>query len=393
MEKPLIEECYKKSIELLKKNSTRYGFLASGYSKKAKNRNYLNIFGRDAAICSLAALASGDKKLIETAKKSLLTLAKYQAENGEIPFYARPEERKASFWYTNSVDSTLWWLITAKYYDKYSGEKIKLNKQLTEKINKALNWCLARENQSFYLIEQNQNSDWADLMPRSGYVLYSNVLWLKVKNLYNLKNKKESEKNFNLILDPSQKISKSANLENSRLARLISFVPRKKYFKNYLSFVNLGYCGEDIDVYGNILSILFGVAGKKREKNILKYFLKNKINKPLPIKSVLNPIRQNSKFWNEAMKIYNQNFPDQYHNGGIWPYIGGFWIMALAKAGNENFVQEELLKLAQANKINNWEFNEWFHGKTGKPMGMKGQTWNAGIFVLAYNCLNNGFKL
>ena len=48
---------------------------------------------------------------------------------------------------------------------------------------------------------------------------------------------------------------------------------------------------------------------------------------------------------------------------------------------------EVLENLAKANKINNWEFNEWFHGITKKPMGMKGQSWNAGMFILAYHYL------
>lgn len=393
MDNDLIEDCYKKSIALLKKNSTSFGFLASSYSKRAKTRNYLNIFGRDAAICSLGALACGDKELIKTSKKSLLILAKYQAKNGEIPFYARPETAKASFWYTNSIDSTLWWLLAVKYYDKYSDDKTKLEKILAVKINKALDWCLARENQSFFLLEQNTASDWADIMPRSGYVLYSNVLWLKIKSFYKLDNMTESKKNFNIIFDSSQKISKQTKLENSRLARIKSFIPDRKKFEHFLSFVNFGCHGQDIDVYGNILSLLLNVAGKKQGDNILKYFLKNKISKPLPAKSVLNPIKKNSKFWNDAMAVYNQNLPEQYHNGGIWPYIGSFWVIIIAKSGNKKLANKELTKLAEANKINNWDFNEWFHGKTGKPMGMRGQTWNAGTYILAYQCLKNNFLL
>jgi glycogen debranching enzyme len=89
------------------------------------------------------------------------------------------------------------------------------------------------------------------------------------------------------------------------------------------------------------------------------------------------------------MKSHNQNYPYQYHNGGIWPFVGGFWICALEKTGQSALAREELGKLAQANQKNNWQFNEWFHGKTGKPMGMPGQSWNAGAFLLAYYCLKD----
>jgi hypothetical protein len=33
--------------------------------------------------------------------------------------------------------------------------------------------------------------------------------------------------------------------------------------------------------------------------------------------------------------------------------------------------------------MNGMEFNEWFHGLTGEPMGMTGQSWNAAAFLLA----------
>ena len=85
MEKKISKECYQKSVELLKKNSSSYGFLASSPQKKATLRNYLSVFARDASICSLGALASQDKKLIQAAKKSILTLARHQANNGQIP--------------------------------------------------------------------------------------------------------------------------------------------------------------------------------------------------------------------------------------------------------------------------------------------------------------------
>ena len=42
-----------------------------------------------------------------------------------------------------------------------------------------------------------------------------------------------------------------------------------------------------------------------------------------------------------------------------------------------------LESLARTNAVNHWQFNEWFHGLTGEPMGMPGQSWNAASFLLA----------
>ena len=87
------------------------------------------------------------------------------------------------------------------------------------------------------------------------------------------------------------------------------------------------------------------------------------------------------------------NKPDQYHNGGIWPFIGSFWAMALHKTGKKELALQELARVAELNKINKWEFNEWFHGKTGEPMGMPGQSWNASTFILAYHYLKGEVEM
>ena len=47
-------------------------------------------------------------------------------------------------------------------------------------------WLLAQEHQHFRLLQQNEASDWADIMPRSGFVLYTNALWYAVKRRFDL---------------------------------------------------------------------------------------------------------------------------------------------------------------------------------------------------------------
>jgi ribosomal protein L21E len=48
----------------------------------------------------------------------------------------------------------------------------------------------------------------------------------------------------------------------------------------------------------------------------------------------------------------------------------------------------QLARLAAVNQVNDWQFNEWFHGKTGQPSGMAGQSWNAATFLLAQHALS-----
>ena len=171
----IIDDCYEQSLLLLKKNSSPHGINAASRSKKAIGRNYASVFGRDAAICSLGMAVSGDKELIRTAKNSLLTLAKYQAQVGQIPKFVKPEKEESDFWYAGCIDATLWWLIAVKFFETYFPDE-QIEQKLLININMAIFWLRCQEHQGLFLLQQNEASDWADIMPRSGFVLYSNAL-------------------------------------------------------------------------------------------------------------------------------------------------------------------------------------------------------------------------
>lgn len=382
----IIKTCYQKSIRILKDNSTRFGVLASGYSPQAKERNYLSIFGRDASLCSLGMVVSGERGLISSARHSLETLAKYQADNGQIPFYVKPEKKQSSFYYLGCLDSTLWWLIAIKFFSKNTSYNLEV--KLKASVKKALNWLACQEHPGFYLLQQNEASDWADLMPRSGFVLYSNALWYWVKKLYNLKNQQETKDYFNYIFGQGCPIPKKVIQSNHRLKGLLKSLKKEPTAELYRSFVNYSFCGLEGDVFGNILACLFGLANDQKVEKIIDYFLKNKANKPYPVKSVIRPIRPKAKLWREYMSKHGGiNKPWQYHNGGLWPFIGGFWVILLSMIDNKLAVKE-LEALAKLNQKNNWQFNEWFHGQSARPRGMPKQSWNAAMYLLAGDFLN-----
>ena len=101
----------------------------------------------------------------------------------------------------------------------------------------------------------------------------------------------------------------------------------------------------------------------------------------------LHPMAPSHELWRAYMGRHQQNLVHQYHNGGLWPFVGGFWVMALARLGLHDEAQAALLRLAQANAHGDWRFTEWFHGRTLAPMGMAGQSWNAATFLLAQRAL------
>jgi glycogen debranching enzyme len=102
----LIETCHVRSVELLRRNLSPGGILAASPGKRADQRGYAAIFGRDAAVCALGMALSGDEVLEGEAATGLHTLAEHQAPNGQIPKFVDLHRQEADFWYLGCIDST-----------------------------------------------------------------------------------------------------------------------------------------------------------------------------------------------------------------------------------------------------------------------------------------------
>ncbi|MGE5865243.1 MAG: amylo-alpha-1,6-glucosidase [Rhizobacter sp.] len=379
----LLDECAVQSLALLERNLSPQGVLAASRTAAAEARSYTRIFGRDAAICVLAMSGSGVPSLERGAIDSLAALAEFQAPNGQIPKYVDPEGRDADFWYLGCIDATLWWLIAVDHVRRTSP----LTEEVTRwapQVSRAIQWLLAQEHQRFFLLQQNEASDWADIMPRSGFVLYTNALWYHVKGLYALPHREETSYHFNHLFHPDQ-----SDLPEYRRSRLLSHYARRERRNDdlYLSFVNLSFAGDEGDVFGNVLAGLYGLANRSMAKQVVKTLCEAGVGDPYPVRTVVTPIDDTHTLWRAYMGRHMQNHPHQYHNGGIWPFVGGFWVMALAHMGKLDLAHAELVKVARANQADGWRFTEWFHGQTLAPVGMLGQTWNAATFLLARDAL------
>ena len=383
----LLTECRAQSIALLKRNLTPAGILAATATDQADERGYTAIFGRDAAICAFGMVLSGDEELRRGAVNAIHTLAEHQAANGQIPKFVDVRKQEADFWYLGCIDSTLWWLIALDHLDT-QGLPGGLRKRYAKQIARAIDWLLAQEHQRFFLLQQNEASDWADIMPRSGFVLYTNALWYHVKKLFDVPHAKETFDNFNGLFHPF-----SANIAEYRRARLLADYALKSARDRdvFLSFVNFSFFGEEGDVFGNVLAVLLGCADDKASRRTIRALMKGRVNDPYPVRVVQRPIRRENSLWRPYMSRHKQNFVWQYHNGGIWPMVGGFWVAALVACGRTKEARTELVKLAQACQREDWRFTEWLHGRTLAARGMPGQSWNAAAYLFAAAAVDTGF--
>jgi glycogen debranching enzyme len=383
----LLADCHARAVELLKRNSTPAGILAAAPTSRAVERGYTAIFGRDAAICALGMAVSGDRALERASVAGLETLAQYQAPNGQIPKFVAPDRREADFWYLGCIDATLWWLIALALLDErlaQRGIRRGLLRRYRREIALALQWLGAQEHQRFYLLQQNEASDWADIMPRSGFVLYTNALWYRVKRLFALPRAADTRAAFNGLFHPF-----SAGIAEYRRARLLNeyVLKRARNRDLYLSFVNFSFFGDEGDVFGNVLATLCGALSNSAARRTLDALLALRVHEPYPVRAVVRPIRKQSALWRPYMARHRQNAAWQYHNGGVWPMVGGFFVAALARCGRKRLAHAELVKLARACALDEWAFAEWLHGRSSAPRGMPGQSWNAAAFLLAEHAL------
>jgi glycogen debranching enzyme len=386
-DKTRIDECRVRAIALLRQNlsSAGDGVLAASPSARAESRGYRAVFARDAAICALGMALADDRTLRKGAEAGLATLAAHQAANGQIPKFVDGRHAEADFWYLGCIDATLWWLIGLAVLDRME-QSNKLRRRFATPIRRATQWLLAQEHQRFYLLQQNEASDWADIMPRSGFVLYSNALWYLVKRLFGMSHAAETLRHANLLFHPF-----GHTTTEYRRAKLLNDYARENARNTglYLSFINFTAFGDEGDVFGNVLAVLGGIADESDAQRVMRALHRAQVNEPYPVRVVVDPIPKRSPLWRPYMARHHQNYVWQYHNGGIWPFVGGFWIAALVQIGDYAAAERDLARLAHANALGGWAFREWLHGKTCSAGGMKGQSWNAATYLIAHHAVAN----
>lgn len=359
----ITKEAYDAAIDVLRKCSSPRGFYAA-------YPGYKGVWARDSSIMSLGASYLGDE-FKKTIARSMNTLATHQPKDGQIAnavmFDVSPP--RADF---KSIDSSLWFIIAHYHFTKRFKDDSLLRKH-KKHIKKAFTWLSYQDTGEDGLLEQQPTSDWQDAFPhRYGYTINTQALYYKVLQL--LDEKKEA-----------RKIKKAVN-DNDDLQLWNGNFYRPWRWKNHNRYHEWG---EWFDSLGNLLAIIYGLADEKRADNILRYIKKNNIDQPYPVRVIDPPIRKGSKDWRDYFNDSEAKTPYHYSNGGVWKFIGGFYILALLKRGKVREAEKQLVKLAEGN-MQKPHFSEWLHGKTGKP-GVSGdpendgnQGWDAAMYILAY---------
>ncbi|HRN70605.1 MAG TPA: glycoside hydrolase 100 family protein [Candidatus Woesebacteria bacterium] len=390
---------YKLAVQYLLENQTEHGMAAAKPSNDLEKGTYSSLFPRDIGVSTLGMLASNNEELIKLAKKSLANLVPAQSKRGQFPQNYVPQIHEIHWWMPGTIDGTLWWSIGFLEYVKKTGDQ-DFYKKYQHNLDMAFMWLTYQDTNNDYLVEQGEAAGWDDEMPRLGTVLYSNALWYW---FVKLRIEVEDRNDLNHLKNHIHEGVNTLLWVHKKDDRGVSYIPNNQYTKDmvyagkmiewsnaqavYLPYY-LGYSSHRTfemrcETYGNILACITGLATEERAELITDFIFRSGINLPYPVKAMYPPIYPGENDWRLYMAKARQNYPWQYHNGGIWPYIGGFWVTWLASY-DKSKAEQQLVKLAEANAIHNWEFNEYLHGQLGTPMGIARQSWNMAMYIYAY---------
>ncbi|MEX0741476.1 MAG: glycoside hydrolase 100 family protein, partial [Phycisphaeraceae bacterium] len=403
-----IDEAYDRSREILKFNSCETGFLAA----RGGGANYNAVWGRDGAICAVAAFVSDDEELIDIGVRTLLSLAEHQAANGQIPSYieiGRGDQVThvvhGGWGNVTAIDANLWFVIACQTAYDEIGRKEFIAENLVHVYRRAMRHLDSIDADTCGLLEIPVGGDWSDLLTRSYHVLYDQALWFRAllceSRLMSLAG---DETEADTLKQRASLVQQRLNAEFwwdadgvARAAKrylIASPLPHGRelpYYQSYLEpFEQFWY--QRFDAFGNILACLVGIAPPHRVEQIIQQVRQRQMARPHPIRVLDPPVQAGDEDW---IGIYHaKQKPYEYHNGAAWPLAGGLWAVLLAGTERHHEAARAMVDLARSLRLssdgeNNWEFHEYFHGKTGVPMGRAYQAWSAASYLLGYKAVHD----
>jgi len=341
---------------------------------------YPEPYTRDLMIAGLGILASGNERLISRLRRVLEVLAKNQSNLGHIPSLVHdPEDRGAS-------DTTPLFLLTLGCFRRATGEA----DFLAEAADRGMRWMEYQSPEDRVMVAQLPTSDWRDEQWVAGYGLYVNTIVYSYLRLFN-----EYEK-ASRLRQLMTRFTITAEVKHRHVHEGLK-LRRKPYYALWSYKV---HGSERFDLLGNSLAILSGIAGPTRSRALVSWVEREcgvlrehgELAPDLP-PNFFPYIRPEDPDWQPRYARYNR--PGEYHNGGVWPFVCGFYVAALVAAGGHRLARKRLQALTKLvsparEKPVAFGFNEWFRAQDGTPQGQDWQTWSAAMYLYAATCVEQG---
>ncbi|MGA2116746.1 MAG: glycoside hydrolase 100 family protein [Bryobacteraceae bacterium] len=343
---------------------------------RAAGWGYPEPYTRDLMISALGFLTDGSPELTDALRRTLVALAANQTPRGLVPSLAHdPADRGAS-------DTTPLFLFGLALYRKQANQPEFLNGA----ARKAMQWMQYQSPDDMGMVSQLPTSDWRDEQWVMGYGLYVNTLVYAYLLQYG---ERESAARLRGLMNRLEVRGETKNPhEHEGLV-----VPSKPYYALYSYKL---FSSDRFDLLGNSLAILTGIASLERARDLVAWIeaecdaIRARGELAVELPPCLFPyILRHDPDWHPRYEQFNR--PGEYHNGGVWPFVCGFYVAACVAAGQMGLAKRKLLALTELVKPwheneAEWGFNEWIEAATGKPSGRDWQTWSAAMYLYAAEC-------
>jgi len=240
-------------------------------------------------------------------------------------------------------------------------------------------------------VDQQPTTDWRDEIWVPGYGLYVNTL---VYIYLKLLGREERAARLHERMHRFAVTTDGDGPSNGRRGLLLTDRP-------YFAFWAFKEFGSDrFDLMGNSLAILSGLAGTKLTEDMISWVEAEcaRLRESGDLKGELPPclfpyLRKGDRDY--TRRVERLNPPGSYGNGGIWPFVSGFYVAALVAAGRQELAEEKLAALTDLvrqgkNPDLRFGFNEWHQAQDGLPKGNDWQTWSAALYIYAAQCVRRG---
>ncbi len=392
----LVDEMFGRAVDVLVGNVVDKGLRTSA-------AYYNQIWARDSFISFLGANVIAEEKLLGCAKATISTFAKTASPLGQIANFYDLVKNSPEYGFSGSTDSTCWYIIGLASLFHATDDRLLLGEPLEAGIA-AFRWLRYQDANNTWLIDSPPGADWMDAaVQRAGKTLYNNTLFLMaakcIEGLLSASGDSIGKPYWVDIAELEERYTDVFLPDAGSPSRIASYWPRlaqafaegkplgftQKYYLQYISFSRID---ARFDTLPNLLCILSGLASTETSLSILATVNARRLSKPYPTRCLDPPYRGEGASFDSAfdssLPVQHRSGPYAYHNGAVWPFIGGMHVAALYKMGLDH-APAELENLAKANSLCRSDekvgFNEWIHARTGEPLGQFGQSWSAGMFV------------
>jgi len=344
---------------------------------RAAGWGYPEPYTRDLMISSLGMLLTGNTRLIKALRKTFETVSQHQSRLGHIPSLVHDGDDRGS------SDCTPLFLMALAIFRQVTRE----HDFLEEPAQKAMSWMEHQSPSDRVMVTQLPTSDWRDEQWVLGYGLYVNTIVYTYLMLFG------QYERANRLKEQMGKFTVKGDRQNRHVHE--GLVLRNKPY--YALWSYKVYRSERFDLLGNSLAILTGIASPSRADALVSWIddecksLRENENLAVNLPPNFFPyVHPGDPDWLPRYQKYNQ--PGEYHNGGVWPFICGFYVAALVAAGRHQLAAKKLLaftELIKPARVADVEFgfNEWIRAQDGTPQGEDWQTWSAAMYLYAATCV------